>query len=75
MPYKVPAIDLKNNFTAVQAVEAEYNGTSIAPGFSTAVGGSSFDAFQYEVRGATEISDTRTRSAVVQGAYRIVPGS
>jgi len=74
-PYRVPSIDLQNNFTAAHGVEAVYQGTSVALGFSLGVdAGSNFSAFQYEVVGGTVIEETRTRSAVAQGAYRIVPG-
>jgi len=76
MAYKVPSIDLKNKFSALQAVEAKYQGTSVAPGFSLGTGsGSNFTAFQYEVTGASVMEESRTQSAVAQGAYRIVPGT
>ncbi len=72
--YTVPSIDLKNSFVAAQGVETEFIGDGLPIGYSLAVGnGSSFSAFNYEIKGATVMEGTRTASAVTQGAFRIVP--
>ncbi len=74
-PYRLPTIDLKNTFVANQAVEIEYVGNTIAIGYSQGVStGSGFTALNYEVTGGTVMNETRTVSAVIQGAYRIAPG-
>lgn len=73
--YKIPNIDLKNSFAASQGIEAEYLGDSTPLGFSIGVNtGGGFTAFNYEVRGGSKMEESRTSSAVFQGAYRVVPG-
>ena len=73
--YKIPDIDLKNTFVSEQAVTAEYVGNSIPLGYSVGVNtGGNFAALNFEVIGGTVMRETRTASAVIQGAYRVVPG-
>ena len=72
--YSVPEIDLKNSYVSEQGIEAEFIGDGLPIGYSMAEGSSSgFSAFNYEVRGATVMQESRTASAVTQGAFRIVP--
>ena len=68
-------VDLKQNIGMVSTADLIYVGQGLASGFSGGVGGANFVALRFEAHGIAEVDAVKASAGVVQGAYRIAPGT
>lgn len=68
-------VDLKQDIGMVSSADLVYVGQGMASGFSTGAGGANFVALRFEARASAEVDAIRASAGVVQGAYRIAPGT